>query len=324
MLDDARTRSLSRLAAPVLTAYLDTNPATPRNQSSPPGYRAWLRTRARALESRVPDAERPVFRGQVRRLERHLRSHPPRHRGVVAFSGPATWELLSLQVRVEDELHWGQPAVKQLFWLLDEHRPSGAVVVSRSGARFLRTWLGEVTEDERESFAVDRSAWRTKHLVGPSHAGVHKRRGVQRDRFDRRMTAQFGRFARELAARIRRWAEHHGMRPVLLAGPAEMIEAVLAEMPAAFRARVALVRDNLSYLSRPKLQARLEPVLERWVRDYEAARVEALVGQGSRRAAVGLDETLANSTAGPRRRRRGSTSASSSDGPRRVNEEGVS
>ena len=203
----------------------------------------------------------------------------------MAFSGPGTWEFLALQVEVEDELSWGPPALKALFWLLDEHRPSGTVVVSRAGARFLRTWLGEVTEDEREAFAVDRSAWRTKHLVGPSHAGVHKRRGVQRDRFDQRMRAHFGRFARKLAARIRRWAERHGLRPVLLVGP--------AEMPEAFRDRVALVRDNLAYLSPPKLQARLEPALERWARAYEAARVEGLLGQGSRRIAVGLDDTLA-------------------------------
>lgn len=293
MLDADRIRSLPRLAAPVLTAYLDTNPATQRNQGSPPGYLAWLKARARVLDGRVPDAERPAFRDHVRRLESHLHRHPPRHRGVVAFSGPGTWEFLSLQVEVEDELSWGPPALKLLFWLLDEHRPSGVVVVSRSGARFLRTWLGEVTEDEREAFAVDRSAWRTKHLVGPSHAGVHKRRGVQRDRFDRRMTAQFGRFARKLAARIRRWTERHGLRPVLLVGPAEMIETVFAEMPEAFRDRVALVRDNLASLSPPKLQARLEPVLEGWARAYEAARVEALLGQGSRRTAVGLDDTLA-------------------------------
>jgi hypothetical protein len=28
-----------------------------------------------------------------------------------------------LQVKVDDELHWGPPALKQLFWLLDEHLP---------------------------------------------------------------------------------------------------------------------------------------------------------------------------------------------------------
>jgi hypothetical protein len=42
MLDAARIRSLRRLAVPVLTASLDTNPATPRNPGSPPGSRAWL------------------------------------------------------------------------------------------------------------------------------------------------------------------------------------------------------------------------------------------------------------------------------------------
>jgi hypothetical protein len=293
MLDIARIRSLPRLAAPVLSAYLDTNPATARNQSSPPGYLAWLKARARAIDGGVPVAERPAFRGHVRRLERHLGSHPPRDRAVVAFSGQDTWEHLALQVKVEDELSWGPPALKQLFWLLDEHHPSGAVVVSRSGARFLRTWLGETVEEEGEGFAVDRSAWRTKHLVGPSHGGVAKRRGVQRDRFNRRMTVQLGRFARGLSARIRRWAEQHELRPVVLAGPAEMVEAIFAEMPETFRERVALVRDNLSRLSPPKLQARLGPELDRWMRAYEAAQVEALIGEGSRRAVVGLDDTLA-------------------------------
>jgi hypothetical protein len=141
---------LPRLAAPapVLTAYLDTNPATPPNQGSPPGYLAWLKARARLLDARVPESERALFREHVGRLERHLYSHPPRQRAVVAFSGAGTREFLPLQVEVEDELHWGPAALKQLFWLLDKHQPSGAVVPSRSGARLLRAWLGEVAEEE--------------------------------------------------------------------------------------------------------------------------------------------------------------------------------
>jgi hypothetical protein len=173
MLDATRLRSLPRLAAPVLTAYLDTNPATPRNQSSPPGYLAWLKARTRGLERHVPESERALFREHVGRLERRLRHHPPRHRAVVAFSGAGgAREFLPLRVKVEDELHWGPPALKQLFWLLDEHQPAGAVVLSGSGARFLRAWLGEVAEEEWEAFTVDRSAWRRKDLVGPSHPGV--------------------------------------------------------------------------------------------------------------------------------------------------------
>jgi hypothetical protein len=77
MLDAARVRSLQRLTAPALTAYLDTNPAIPCNQGSPAGYLAWLKGRARVLDGRVPDAERPTFRDHVRQLERHLLRHPP-------------------------------------------------------------------------------------------------------------------------------------------------------------------------------------------------------------------------------------------------------
>jgi hypothetical protein len=293
MLDAARIRSLPRLKAPVLSAYLDTNPATPRNQSSPPGYLAWVKTRARLLDGRIPESERALFREHVGRLERHLRRHPPRQRAVVAFLGTGSREFLALQIKVEDELHWGPPALKQLFWLLDEHQPSGAVVLSRSGARFLRAWLGEVVEEEREAFTVDRSAWRRKDLVGPSRAGVWKRRGAQRDRFEARMTAQYDRLARGLATRVRRWAERHRLRPVLLAGPAEMVEAVFAELPEAFRQQATLLRENLSYLSPAELHARFEPALERWKRDHEAARVEALLGDGVSRTALGVDETLA-------------------------------
>jgi hypothetical protein len=293
MLDVARVRSLPRLKAPVLTAYLDTNPATARNQSNPPGYLAWLKARARLLDGRVPESERALFREHVGRLEQYLRRHPPRQRAVVAFAGAGTREFLPLQVKVEDELHWGPPALKQLFWLLDEHQPSGAVVLSRSGARFLRVWLGEVVEEEPEAFTVDRSAWRRKDLVGPSRAGVWKRRGAQRDRFEARMKAQYDRLARGVATRVHRWAERHGLRPVLLAGPTEMVEAVFAELREEFRQRAALLRENLSYLSPAELHARLEPALERWKRDHEATRVEALLGDGGPRTALGVDETLA-------------------------------
>lgn len=37
MLDADRIRTLRRITAPVLTAYVDTNPGTPRNQGEPPG-----------------------------------------------------------------------------------------------------------------------------------------------------------------------------------------------------------------------------------------------------------------------------------------------
>jgi hypothetical protein len=294
MLDTDRIRSLPRIIAPVLTVYVDTNPATRRNQGHPPGYLAWLKTSSRGLEGQVAADERAMFREHVRRLERHLQSHPPRARSLVAFSGRRTWELLPLQVKVDDELHWGPPALQQLFWLLDEHRPAGVVVASQTGARLFRVWLGEVVEEDREAIALDTSAWRKKHLVGPSHAGVAKRRGVERDRFARRVEAQYARFAIELARRVQRWSQRHRLRPVLLVAPSGIVDAVFAALPSSFRPRVALRRENLSQLSPAALHARVEPLLARWQRDDELGRVDALLGAtGSDRVAAGIDQTLA-------------------------------
>jgi len=293
MLDVDRVRSLRRLATPVLSAYIDTNPATRRNQGHPPGYLAWLKTTARRLESGLTAEQRRTFQKTVQRLERELQDRPARARGIAAFVGPKIWEFLRLQVAVDDELHWGPPALKQLFWLLDEHRPAGVVVMSRTEARFFRIWLGEIVEEDRQPVALDTSTWRKKDLVGPSHGGVAKRRGVQRDRFAGRVQAQHARFAVAVASRIQRWAERQRLRPVLLVGPSAMIDPVLAALPADFRSRVGTVPENLSQSSPATLHARVQPALARWQRDDEAARVEAVLRErGSGRVAVGLEETL--------------------------------
>jgi hypothetical protein len=44
MPDTDRVRSLPRITPPALTVYVNTNPATRRNQGHPPGYLAWLKT----------------------------------------------------------------------------------------------------------------------------------------------------------------------------------------------------------------------------------------------------------------------------------------
>ena len=233
MLDVGRVQSLRRLTAPVLSAYIDTNPATRRNQGHPPGYLAWLKTTARRLEAQVAADELRIFRQKVHRLERELKDRSARARGIAAFVGPKTWEVLRLQVAVDDELHWGSPALKQLFWLLDEHRPAGVVVASRTEARLFRVWLGEILEDHQQPVVFDTSTWRKKGLVGPSHGGVGKRRGVQRDRYASRVEAQYRRFAVALASRIQRWAGQQRLRPVLLVGPSAMTDPVAAALPAA-------------------------------------------------------------------------------------------
>jgi hypothetical protein len=290
----SRRAFLPHLPGPLLTAYLDINPANPRNQRTPRGYVTWLKATGRALENYVPRSDREAFRTQLQRVDQYLRMDPPRGRGVVVFSGSNVWEVVPLQVDVAEEVHWGKPSLQHMLWLLDEHRSRGVVVIEGSGARFFQFWLGSITEDRTAAFSADISSWRAKHLVGPSHPGVSKRHGVQRDRVRDRMAAHRNRFARELARRISRWAEEREIGPIVLAGINEMVDTAFKALPESMRQRVSVVRKALPRVGVGEVEAKLGPALTRWERQYEKALVSKLIeAHGSREVAIGLDATIA-------------------------------
>jgi peptide subunit release factor 1 (eRF1) len=294
MLDAKQIHSLPRIHSPVLTAYLDTNPANPRNQGHPPGYVIYLKSRGKIIAERAPKEEQKLVREQLKLVEEYLRNHPPRSRGLLLVAGPRAWEVLPLQVEVEDELHWGRPSLTQLLWLLDEHQPCGVAFVDRSGARFFRFWMGEAEEHAAAAFKVDTTKWRQKHLMPPAHPGLHKTRGSQRDVFEQRVEAQYAKFYRDAAERIRLWAERETLDPVFIAGPNEVVEPVWAELPKPFREGAAMLKGDLSHASLAELHARLEPEIAVWKRGAELKIVEKMLGSSNgTRAVVGMDETLA-------------------------------
>jgi len=293
MIDAKLIHSLPRIPAPVLTLYLNTNPAEPRNQGHPPGYVIYLKSRGKILANRIPETGRKQFQAELKRVEEFLRNRKPPHRGVVVFSSPKRQEFVPMNVELEDELHWGRPSLTQLLWLLDEHQPSGVVLVDRSGARFYRFWLGEIEELKKEKFELDKMEWRQKHLMPPSHPGVQKTRGSQRDVFEQRVEAQYDRFFRDAAERIRQWSEREKLRPVFVAGPNETVERVWAELPGGFQEHAAVVKGDFSRLKPAELQERIAPEVAAWKREYELDLVTRMMNsRNGVRAVVGLDDTL--------------------------------
>lgn len=290
---DSKILDLAHLPPPVLTAYLDINPANPRNQGTPRGYATWLKSTGQALAKDLPRDARKSFRVQLRRIENYLGTHRPRGRSILVLAGPHVWKIVPLQVSVTEELHWGKPSLQQMIWVLDEHRPRGAILIDGSGARFFRFWLGTITEDEAAAFSIDYSSWRKPHLVGPSTSAVPKQFGVQRDRIKDRMTAQRSRFDRVLADRIMSWSSEGGLSPILLVGGPGDVEAIANALPAQFRKQTAIVQKALPRISAGDAKKRLGPLLKGWEREYEATLVDELVSsRQTRKVATGLDQTL--------------------------------
>jgi len=293
MLDAKLAKALPRLPSPILTVYLDTNPAKPRNQGKPSGARIWLKSRAKEMGAGVPLEERKLFRKQLERVDKFLGVRPQRERGVVIFAGPKTFHALRLQVAVEDELHWGRAALKQFLWLLDEHQPGGVVVVDRAGVRFYRFWMGELEEQKAERFALNTSQWRKKSPVRPARL-THRQTGrSERDAFEQRVETQYARIYRETAKRIQVWAQREKLDSVFIAGPDKAVESVKTEITPEIQERVALVKGEYAQLTAAQLQERIAPEIAKWKRAQEAMHVTEIVAYKNRvRAVTGIDGTL--------------------------------
>ncbi|WP_447983182.1 VLRF1 family aeRF1-type release factor [Nitrospira sp. Nam74] len=290
MLNPMLIQSLPKLEAPILTVYLDTNPANPSNQGQPSGARIWLKSQGKALMTSLPRAEEKVVSKQLQRIDNFLKTRVKRERGIAMFAGPKAWRVLRLQVDVDHELHWGQASLTQLLWLLDEHQPSGVVVVDRSGARFYRFWMREVEEQKTERFTVDTSQWRVKNVV----RSAGRTATAQRDAFEQRVAANYARLFREAGKRIGRWAAQEKLDMLFIAGTDDVVESVWNNIPDKTRVHATRLMGDYARLSAAALQDHVGPEIDRWKRTQEAAMVADIMEQrNQKRAVLGIDQTLA-------------------------------
>ncbi len=287
-----RFDSLWQLPAPLLTAYLKTGPAEASHHSPVPAYLTWLKKEAKSIAEGVPRSEQGLFEEQFRRVEGFVRERARTGKGLVIFAGPATWEVVPLRIEVENELHWGRPALTQWLWLLSENKPHCVVVVDRTGARFFRYWLGEMAELAENKFEIDISQWKKKELGHVVGQNVQKTRGSQRDTYEHRMDAQYRRLFGETAGQAKDLCEKEGLAAIFLVGSERLVEPMRAELPGEFQQRVVLIKEDLARLSSTELQQRLEPEIGDWERKRQSALVNALLSDGLG-GVVGIDETLA-------------------------------
>ena len=202
MLRPGLIQSLPELAGPALTVYLDTNPAKEFNRGLKPGYLTRFESQAKSIAETVSPIHTEAFREQVVRIEEYLHIQPLPYKGTVIFAGRDAWEVVPLQIEVQDEIRWGAPAVAQLYWLLDEHKPCGLVVADQKRARFFLYWLDELLELEEMEFRMEVTR---KKEMGPVArvGGGRMSRGRDGDAVEQRVAAQYARHFQQIA----QWSE---------------------------------------------------------------------------------------------------------------------
>lgn len=297
MLRVEQLHEIAALPSPILSICLNTRSENASRHPRAETCLAWLRKKAASTSRTLLPRDAERFLREVRRIEAFLRGRHPGEKALAIFAGPRTWIVFPLQIAVENELAWGQPAIGQLFLRLHEHTSCCIVTVDHRAARFFAYSLGELTELARKQFDVDSSQWKKKSLGHVTSDRVQKMRGPHPDRFEHRMEMQYAKLCRETAEQAAALSKQHRLAHIFLAGPDRLIGPMPTQFPPAFKESVCLVREDLGTFSPRKLLQRLEPVIAEYEQRRQAEAVSRLLGSENG-AIPDLDETLAQLQSG--------------------------
>ncbi len=300
MLTQSSIASLTELPPPVLSIYLDTNAAKPGGMASGgarPPHLARFQSHLRLLAA-PGGKDQKCLREQAERAKAFL-NQLFACRGVILFVGPSVWQEVRLQVPVQDEIHWGAPALAQLFWLLDEYRPYGLVLAARKAARFLLSRFNEIVELDPVAFSPGES--RRKEMGPVSRPGVKMSHGINRDAFQHHREARYRHFYGQVAGRIERWAKAERLDRIFLAGLHRTVREICDQLPGSLRNAVVPVEEDFGWMSSAELQSKILQLVESHERRREMELVQQLF-DGEPGVTRGVDQTLAQLQQGRLRR----------------------
>jgi riboflavin biosynthesis pyrimidine reductase len=283
----------------VLSIYVDAQPGGPGARSR--GAAIDIGNRLAELESRIrsdgPPERAVAVSDRLERLAPEIeRLVDPREsgRGRVLFVPLSEGRLtrFSSRLSVANRVVLDSSAfIHPLLELLDEGRPTGVVVASRSEGNLLEWRLGELRSLRRLTPDAPEASHERSGPVAPNPGGAHTT--PRREQRQARERHQLRRFVREMAAVASQQAGERGWERVLVSGGETLTEPLAQAMPRTLRT----VRD-------PRMLAQLDPSeLVRAVtgrlrsehHEHELRLVDSMreTAHGGGAAALGLSEVSA-------------------------------
>ncbi|MGQ9692249.1 MAG: VLRF1 family aeRF1-type release factor [Thermaceae bacterium] len=281
--------SLTFEDTPVLSLYVDINPAKPENAR-------------RAYALRAKDAFKALGVLEIaEKVEQILRNEVLEAKTAAFFATHGTLKTLLFQVELPltnrhatylDEskrwyltegvlAHYGEPLLFPLLYALDEYERYGVVYLDGEKWRYLEVFMGEVEEIHDAFLALDTEAWRRLSLDAPGRRfglGGISRGGAGQDLFAKRLEAWQERFYKTLVRELEHLAATRGFTRLILMGPEEHTELFLGYLPRRLKEQVVA---ELPSLPNPKASPgqvlkRLEPLIEEIERKREVELLNKL------------------------------------------------
>ncbi|MCA0871472.1 hypothetical protein LCL97_11590 [Seohaeicola saemankumensis] len=147
---------------PVLTAYVNINPARPENQRAQPAWQIELKKAfAELREGLDQDALKrrdmqERWAANEDRLVTHLAQGKHTGRGVVVFTDHENDLVLDVPMELETRLAYGAPAMTDLLFLLDQYRQYLLVLFSGTEVRTIDVFLTRAADGLRADVDPDR------------------------------------------------------------------------------------------------------------------------------------------------------------------------
>jgi len=281
--DDIRfvKESLAPHVAPVLSAYLNVNPAEPTNAG-----RAWQAHLKNALKNL--DVPRDLAKQVIDKLEMER----PVGRTYAIFAADDLFKTYELHVdlplidiaRGRAEARWSEPWVFPFAYALDEYERYGVVFADKTTWRFFEMYLGEIAEvaDAFLNLPIDHSRKLEKRPAQTFVQGVPLRGGAQGDRYERHIEAWVQRFYKQAAHRLEHLVDQWRITALILMGPTEDTHFFEQNLPRSLRLRVAMHTASLPEpgASAGQIMKRLEPVIANSIEARETALLDEVRERG--------------------------------------------
>lgn len=285
---------IAPLPGPLLSLYVDVNPANPDTSGKAYVLRALEAVKALDLPKAYVEALGERLRQQFARLE---------GRSLVIFAGSDLNEQFDAYY-LQTELpfladaggalaHWGRPLVAPLLFALDQRERHAAVFVATDRVRLFEVFLGQIEEVADYVRTVDTDSWvdyREARRSGAMGIGVAARGGADVDSFKDRMDEATLRLYRALMPEVAKTLEAGLIDRVILLGQAGPVGAFENLMPADLRQRVV---GKLPGHANPAAPAReWLPLVIGLVEESEAAHEAALLDLIREGGVWGVEETM--------------------------------
>lgn len=294
--DDLKTL-VNHAQGPILTMYLQVDPALQENQANTPAWQIWAKNALRDYDNRLRKEYGAEWESIHERASDYLEHYQANAKGLVLYLGTEGIEqYFEIPVPIQENMvDFGAPVIVPLLWLMDEYERYYIVLVDSEEARFLETYLGDVATDSRlvsDKFTFDyREMTRMPYTTGPRGQNMSYPGGSDRDKFDDMMDEMTAKFHRQIADRIRELVRDQGAARIVIGGPEKSAKSVESFLHDEVKKHVIGVFPLPMYESEQQIFKRVLPSVVEYERQQEMELVSQVIdfAKSGGRGALGID-----------------------------------